>query len=94
MGSDRNHPPRHNRNFRYRRDRLYYRQSKPGRANLDDPIRQCSDRSEQMFFYLKVLKKYALRYELPYPKNPKWARRLPTILTPEEMTRLPPPCCF
>ena len=40
------------------------------------------------FFYLKVLKKYALRYELPYPKNPKWARRLPTILTPEEMTRL------
>jgi integrase/recombinase XerD len=40
------------------------------------------------FFYLKVLKKYALKYELPYPKNPKWARRLPTILTPEEMTRL------
>jgi len=40
------------------------------------------------FFYLKVLKKYALRYDLPYPKNPKWARRLPTILTPEEMTRL------
>jgi site-specific recombinase XerD len=40
------------------------------------------------FFYLKVLKKYALRYELPYPKNPKWARRLPTILTPEEMSRL------
>src|ERR1043165_8858651 len=40
------------------------------------------------FFYLKVLKKYALRYELPYPKNPKWARRLPTILTPAEMTRL------
>ena len=35
------------------------------------------------FFYLKVLKKYALRYELPYPKNPKWARRLPTILTPK-----------
>ncbi len=29
------------------------------------------------FFYLKVLKKYSLRYELPYPKNPKWARRLP-----------------
>jgi integrase/recombinase XerD len=22
------------------------------------------------------------------PKNPKWARRLPTILTPEEMSRL------
>ena len=40
------------------------------------------------FFYLKVLKKRALRDELPYPKNPKWARRLPTILTPEEMTRL------
>ncbi len=40
------------------------------------------------FFYLKVLKKYALKYELPYPKNPKWARRLPTILTPEEITRL------
>jgi integrase/recombinase XerD len=40
------------------------------------------------FFYLKVLKRYALKYELPYPKNPKWARRLPTILTPEEMTRL------
>lgn len=37
---------------------------------------------------LKVLKKYALRCELPYPKNPKWARRLPTILTPEEMTWL------
>lgn len=40
------------------------------------------------FFYLKVLKKRALKDELPYPKNPKWARRLPTILTPEEMTRL------
>ena len=34
------------------------------------------------FFYLKVLKKYALRYELPYPKNPKWARRLPTLPSP------------
>ena len=40
------------------------------------------------FLYLKVLKKRALKDELPYPKNPKWARRLPTILTPEEMTRL------
>lgn len=40
------------------------------------------------FFYLKVLKKRALKDELPYPKNPKWARRLPTILTSEEMTRL------
>jgi integrase/recombinase XerD len=40
------------------------------------------------FFYLRVLKKRALKDELPYPKNPKWARRLPTILTPEEMTRL------
>ena len=40
------------------------------------------------FFYLKVLKKRALKDELPYPKNPKWARRLPTILTPEEMARL------
>jgi integrase/recombinase XerD len=40
------------------------------------------------FFYLKVLKKRALRDELPYPKHPKWSRRLPTILTPEEMTRL------
>ena len=40
------------------------------------------------FFYLKVLKKRALKDELPYPKHPKWARRLPTILTPEEMTRL------
>ena len=40
------------------------------------------------FFYLKVLKKRALRDELPYPKNPKWSRRLPTILTPEEMSRL------
>jgi site-specific recombinase XerD len=40
------------------------------------------------FFYLKVLKKRALKDELPYPKNPKWARRLPTILTPDEMTRL------
>lgn len=40
------------------------------------------------FFYLKVLKKRALKDELPYPKNPKWARRLPTILTPEEMSRL------
>jgi site-specific recombinase XerD len=39
------------------------------------------------FFYLKVLKKRALKDELPYPKNPKWARRLPTILTPEEMSR-------
>jgi hypothetical protein len=42
------------------------------------------------FFYLKVLKKYALRYELPYPNNRKWARRLPTILTPEEMIRRVP----
>ena len=40
------------------------------------------------FFYLKVLKKRALKDELPYPKNPKWARRLPKILTPEEMARL------
>ena len=40
------------------------------------------------FFYLKVLKKRALRDEPPYPKHPKWSRRLPTILTPEEMTRL------
>jgi integrase/recombinase XerD len=40
------------------------------------------------FFYLKVLRKRALKDELPYPKNPKWARRLPTILTPDEMTRL------
>jgi integrase/recombinase XerD len=40
------------------------------------------------FFYLKVLKKRALKDELPYPKNPKWARRLPTILTPDEMARL------
>jgi len=40
------------------------------------------------FFYLKVLRKRALRDELPYPKHPKWARRLPTILTPEEMSRL------
>ena len=40
------------------------------------------------FFYLRVLKKRALKDELPYPKNPKWARRLPTILTPEEMGRL------
>ena len=40
------------------------------------------------FFYLKVLKKRALRDELPYPKHPKWSRRLPTILTPEEMSRL------
>src|SRR5881296_2744175 len=28
------------------------------------------------FFYLKVLRKRALRDELPYPKHPKWARRL------------------
>jgi integrase/recombinase XerD len=40
------------------------------------------------FLYLKVLRKRALKDELPYPKNPKWARRLPTILTPDEMTRL------
>jgi len=40
------------------------------------------------FFYLKVLKKRALKDELPYPKNPNWARRLPAILTPEEMSRL------
>jgi integrase/recombinase XerD len=40
------------------------------------------------FFYLKVLKKRALRDELPYPKHPKWARRLATILTPEEVSRL------
>ena len=37
------------------------------------------------FFFIRVLKRRALREDLPTPKRP---RRLPTILTPDEVRRL------
>ena len=37
------------------------------------------------FFYVRVLKRHGLREDLPYPKD---HRRLPTVLSPEEVTRL------
>jgi site-specific recombinase XerD len=37
------------------------------------------------FFYLRVLKRHAFREDLPYPKD---HRRLPTVLSLEEVTRL------
>lgn len=37
------------------------------------------------FFYLRVLKRRDMKEDLPYPKCP---RRLPTILSPEEVQRL------
>jgi integrase/recombinase XerD len=40
------------------------------------------------FFYVRTLKRPAMREDLPYPNSPKHARRLPTILTPEEVSRL------
>jgi len=40
------------------------------------------------FFYVKTLKRPAMKEDLPYPHSPKHARRLPTILTPEEVSRL------
>ena len=40
------------------------------------------------FFYVRTLKRPAMKEDLPYPHSPKHARRLPTILTPEEVSRL------
>ena len=37
------------------------------------------------FFYLRVLKRRNMKEDLPYPKRP---RRLPIILSPEEVQRL------
>jgi site-specific recombinase XerD len=40
------------------------------------------------FFYVRTLKRPAMKEELPYPHAPKHTRRLPTILTAEEVSRL------
>jgi site-specific recombinase XerD len=40
------------------------------------------------FLYLKVLKRRELKDELPYPHYPKHKRRLPVILSQEEVTRM------
>jgi integrase/recombinase XerD len=40
------------------------------------------------FFYVRTLKRSAMKEDLPYPHSPKDARRLPTILTQEEVSRL------
>jgi integrase/recombinase XerD len=40
------------------------------------------------FFYVRTLKRPAIKKELPYPHAPKHTRRLPTVLTPEEVSRL------
>ena len=40
------------------------------------------------FFYVRTLKRPAMREDLPYPNAPRHTRRLPTILTPEEVSRL------
>jgi integrase/recombinase XerD len=40
------------------------------------------------FFYVRTLKRPALREDLPYPNASGHTRRLPTILTPEEVSRL------
>jgi site-specific recombinase XerD len=40
------------------------------------------------FFYVRTLKRPAMKEDLPYPHAPKHTRRLPTILTPEEVSRL------
>jgi len=40
------------------------------------------------FFYVRTLRRPAMKEDLPYPHAPKHTRRLPTILTPEEVSRL------
>src|SRR4051812_35478011 len=40
------------------------------------------------FFYVRTLKRSAMKEDLPYPHSPKHAHRLPTILTLEEVSRL------
>ena len=40
------------------------------------------------FFYVRTLKRPAMKEDLPYPHSSKHARRLPTILTPEEVSKL------
>jgi integrase/recombinase XerD len=40
------------------------------------------------FFYMRTLRRPAMKEDLPYPHAPKHTRRLPTILTPEEVSRL------
>ena len=40
------------------------------------------------FFYVKTLKRRDMKEDLPYPNSAKHKRRLPTILTPEEVSRL------
>jgi integrase/recombinase XerD len=40
------------------------------------------------FFYVKTLKRQAMKEDLPYPHSAKHTRRLPIILSTEEMSRL------
>src|ERR1700744_5331780 len=40
------------------------------------------------FFFVRTLKRREFREELPYPKAPKDRRRLPTVLSLEEVARL------
>jgi site-specific recombinase XerC len=40
------------------------------------------------FFYVRTLKRPDMKEDLPCPHAPKHTRRLPTILTPEEVSRL------
>jgi len=40
------------------------------------------------FFYVRTLKRSAMKEELPDPHAPKHTRKLPTILTPDEVSRL------
>jgi integrase/recombinase XerD len=40
------------------------------------------------FFYVKTLKRHAMKEDLPYPHCAKHTRRLPIILSTEEMSRL------
>jgi site-specific recombinase XerD len=40
------------------------------------------------FFYVRTLKRPTMKEDLPYPHSPKHARRLPAILTQEEVSRL------
>ncbi len=40
------------------------------------------------FFYVKTLKRPNMKEDLPYPNAPKHKRRLPTILTIEEVSKV------
>jgi integrase/recombinase XerD len=40
------------------------------------------------FFYVRTLKRPAMKEDLPYPHAPEHTRRLPTVLTPDEVSRL------